>query len=191
MNAYDVIRDVHRIGSPMAGTVSHRTDLTILHGFPSGHLTLDTTSEFRAILPFAHLTDDHKSFSPELIPNVGDRLETVVFNFVEDTLYLSARPSDLKRSTIQEWQDFYAYVDTLSPGMEVMGVVERVEPFGLFVNIGSPYIGLIDIGHTAFNRGHALPYDNSEWPQVGDRIRCVLGYVRFHTRQIGLGWLPD
>ena len=191
MNPYDVIRHVHRIGSPITGTVIDRTAVELSHGIPSGYATLATASDFRAILPYDYLADDCSTFTPDLIPNVGDQIETVVFNFAYDTLYLSAKPSDLEVSTIQEWQAFYAYIDTLTIGREITGVVEQARPFGLFVNIGSPYLGLIDVGHTSFNRGHPLPFDNDAWPKVGQEIRCVIGYIRLHNRQIGLGWIPD
>ncbi len=191
MNAYEVLRDVHPIGSLLVGTVAGRTEIEMTDGFPGGHVTLDTSSEFRAILPYDHLTDDPSRFEPELIPNLGSQIATVVFNYVDGTLYLSARPSDLKSSTIEEWRVFYAYVHTLSIGREISGVVQTATPFGLFVDIGSPYIGLIDIGHSSFNGGHPLPFDHKRWPRVGQRIRCNIGYIRFHDRQIGLGWIPD
>lgn len=189
MNAYEVLRDVHPIGSPLVGTVTGVTEIEISHGFPGGHVTLEIASKFPAILPFQHLADDDAQFTPDLIPQVGSQIDTVVFNFVDGTLYLSAKPNDLESSTIQAWRDFYAYVGTLSVGNEISGIVERAMPFGLFVNIGSPYIGLIDIGHSSFNGGHALPFDNAQWPNVGDHIRCVIGYIRFRNRQIGLGWI--
>jgi ribosomal protein S1 len=191
MNAYEVLRDIHPIGSSLVGTVTGRTEIEMTHGFPGGHVTLDTTSEFRAILPYDHLTDNHLRFDPELIPNLGSQIATVVFNYVDGTLYLSAKPGDLKSSTIREWRDFYAYVNTLSIGREISGVVERAVPFGLFVNIGSPYIGLIDIGHSSYYGGHSLPFDHTTWPLVGESIRCSVDYIRFHNRQIGLGWIPD
>ncbi|MGE0757217.1 MAG: hypothetical protein AB7O38_09360 [Pirellulaceae bacterium] len=191
MNAYEVLRDIHPIGSPLVGTVTGRTEIEMAHVFPGGHVTLDTSSEFRAILPYDHLTDDRSRFDPELIPNLGSQIATVVFNYVDGTLYLSAKPSDLKSSTIKEWRDFYDYVHTLSIGREISGVVQKAMPFGWFVDIGSPYIGLIDIGHSSFNGGRPLPVDHTRWPHVGESIRCNIGYIRFHNRQIGLGWIPD
>lgn len=191
MNAYEVIRNVHRIGSPLSATVIDRTILKMSGDSPMGHLTLATASEFHTILPYDFLTDDRSLFAPELIPQVGDQIETVVYNFVDGTLYLSRRPRDLQSATIREWQAFYDYVDTLTIGNQVMGVVAKAMPFGLFVNIGSSYLGLIDIGHKQFNLGRALPINDEAWPRTGDEIRCIIGYVRFHNRQIGLGWMPD
>lgn len=191
MNAYEVLRDVHQIGSPLVGTVTGHTDIDMAYGLPSGHVTLATSSEYRAILPFQHLAEDTSQFNPDLIPPIGSEIAAVVFNFVDGTLYLSAKPDDLKPSTIEQWRAFYAYVHTLRIGCEIIGIVKKVVPFGLFVDIGSPYTGLIDIGHTSFSRGQALPFDHTAWPTVGERIRCTVGYIRFHNRQIGLGWLPD
>ena len=191
MNAYEVLRDVHQVGSPLLGTVTGRTDIDMVHGFLGGHVTLATSSEYRAILPYQDLADDPSQFTPDLIPPIGSEIATVVFNFVDGMLYLSAKPKDLKPSTIELWRVFYAYVHTLKVGCEIIGVVEKAVPFGLFVNIGSPYIGLIDVGHTSINGGKALPFDQLAWPKLGDRIRCTIGYIRFHNRQIGLGWSPD
>ena len=191
MNAYEVLRDIHPIGSPLVGRVTRYTEIENDHRLPGGvggHMLIETISDFPAILPYEHLFDDLAQFDSTKIPKLGTAIETVVFNFANGTLYLSARPNDLKPSTIQEWSDFYAYVNTLEVGSEIVGVVEKAVPFGLFVNIGSPYIGLIDIGHTSFSGGHALPFDSEAWPKPGDRIRCTISYIRFHNRQIGLGW---
>ncbi|QDU89046.1 hypothetical protein Pla175_24320 [Pirellulimonas nuda] len=78
MNAYEVLRDIHPIGSRLVGIVTGRTEIEMTHGFPGGHVTLDTSSEFRAILLYDHLTDDHSRFDPELIPNLGSQIATVV-----------------------------------------------------------------------------------------------------------------
>lgn len=126
-----------------------------------------------------------------MIPSIGSKIETVVSNFVDGTLYLSAKPHDLKSSTVQEWRDFYTHISALAVGHEITGIVEKKTSFGLFVNIGSPYVGLIDIGHLSFNRGHELPLDYDAWPKAGDNICCIIAYFRFHGRQIGLGWLPN
>ena len=127
----------------------------------------------------------------ELIPKIGDSVETVVFNFVDDTLYLSAKPHDLRPETIADWANYYAYIESLNLGDQTTGFVKQAMPFGLFVDLGSPYVGLIDIGHSPFSGGQRLPYDYEEWPKVGDQIRCNIGYFRFHNRQIGLGWIPN
>lgn len=77
MNAYEVLRDVHPIGSPLVGTVTGVTEIEISHGFPGGHVTLETASKFPAILPFQHLADDDAQFTPDLIPQVGSQIDTV------------------------------------------------------------------------------------------------------------------
>ena len=195
MHQQDILRYVHHVGSPVTGSVIDRTEVTMSHGSPCGHLTLRTASAYPAILSYDRLTDDRASCSPDLIPQIGDTLTAVVFNFVDDTLILTATPRDLAPASIAAWRQFYAYVDTLTVGEHITGVVTQVMPFGLFVNIGAPYRGLIDYGHTvmaaALNRGHALPHDYAAWPTVGDTIQCIIGYIRFRNQQIGLLWNPD
>ena len=162
------------------------------HGFAGGHLTVDSAdSEYKTKLPYQYLTDDGSSFLADAIPEVGQPIRAAVFNFVDDTLYLTAKPQDLTDETIDSWRQFYQYVDTLTVGDTITGVVAKSMPFGLFVDIGSPYVGLIDIGHTSISRGVQLPGDIGSRPKVGEEIRCIIGYIRFHGRQIGLGWLPE
>ncbi len=188
MNANNILRDVHPIGSQISGVVTECTDIELLHGFPGGRAKLE---DYRSILPYQHLVDDGAVFSRDLIPRIGDSVDTVVFNFVDDTLYLSAKPHDLRPETVAEWANYYAYIESLNIGDQISGFVKLAMPFGLFVDLGSPYVGLIDIGHSSFNGGQQLPYENDKWPQVGDPIRCNIAYFRLHDRQIGLGWIPS
>jgi hypothetical protein len=191
MNAYEVLRDVHHIGSRISGTVIARDDPEIRHGIPGGHLRIRTESAYPALLPYSHLVDQISSFSQDIIPELGAHIDAVVFNFVDGTIYLSAKPSDLNDSAIQKWKQYYDYIESLSVGSEVTGVVEKAMPFGLLVNIGGPFPGLIDVGHTPINGGVQLSCDVSDWPAVGDQIQCRVAYFRFHNQQIGLGWLPE
>ena len=158
MNAYEILPNVHRIGSVINGTVVDRTDISVIHGLPGGHLTVESgDSDYRAVLPYMRLTDDQSAFSPDVIPAIGQAIKAAVFNFVGDTLYLSAKPRDLTNEAISSWRQFYRYIDTITIGDTTSGVVVESMPFGLFVDIGSPYLGLIDIGHISFNRGVQLP----------------------------------
>lgn len=192
MNAYEILSYVHRIGSVINGTVVDRTDIDTSHGIPSGHLTIDTAeSDYRTILPYRPLADDDSAFALDLIPALGTLVKAAVFNFVDSTLYVTAKPKELTEDAIDGWRQFYEYVDTLSVGARIHGVVTESVPFGLLVDIGSPYMGLIDIGHNAFSRGVQLPTDLDSRPKVGEEIQCVIGYIRFRNRQIGLGWMPD
>ncbi len=188
MNAYEVLRDVHHLGSRISGTVLTREEPVIKHGVPFGNLAIKTDSAYPALLGYSALVDHPSMFSPMIIPEVGARIDAVVVNFVDGTLYLSARPSDLKESSVLRYQQYYDYIGTLTVGYVVPGVVKQSVAFGLFVDIGGPFIGLIDIGHTSFNGGDPLPRDRSKWPAVGDEIYCVISYFRFSNQQIGLGW---
>jgi ribosomal protein S1 len=190
MNAYEVLLKIHRIGSQISGTVTAREESNIVLGFVAGHARLQTEATYPALLPYSHLVDEPSSFAPNIVPEVGTRVDAVVFNFVDGTLYLSVRPKDLLEATIRKWREYYDYIESLAIGSTIKGRVEGVKPFGLFVNIGGPFIGLIDIGHLRFNGGIQLPCDQADWPKKGDEIQCTIGYFRLHNQQIGLGWLP-
>lgn len=191
MGAYEILRDVYPIGSRMPGTVIARDEPETQHGVPFGHLRIKTESSYRALLPYSNLVDQLSAFSPDIIPELGTHLDAVVSNFVDGTIYLTAKPSDLQESSIRKWKQYYDYIASMPVGSVVTGVVEKAVPFGLFVNIGGPFLGLIDVGHTKINGGVRLPYDASDWPALGDAIRCHVRYFRFHNQQIGLGWLPE
>lgn len=190
MGAYDVLFKLHRIGSQISGTVIARDDTDSCFGPAAGHATLQTAAAYPAVLPYSHLVDEVSLFAPEVVPKIGARVDAVVFNFVDGSLYLSAKPNDLLPATIRKWRQYYEYIESLAIGSTITGRVERTAPFGLFVNLGGPFIGLIDIGHVRFNGGVRLPHDPAEWPKEGDEIRCKIAYFRLHNQQIGLGWLP-
>ena len=191
MNAYEVLRDVHHIGSRISGTVIARDEPEVGHGVLGGNLEVQAQTAYPALLPYSNLVDHLSSFSAGIIPEIGDHIEAVILNFVDGTLYLSAKPSDLQESTIRKWKQYYDYIASLTVGDAVSGAVESTMPFGLLVNIGGPFLGLIDIGHVKINGGVQLPYDASDWPVVGDQIQCRIAYFRFHNQQIGLGWILE
>jgi ribosomal protein S1 len=188
MDAYEVLLKVHRIGSRISGTVIARDEPDDALG---GHATLKTETAYPALLPYSHLADEPSSFSSKIVPELGAKVHAVVFNFVDGTLYLSARPNDLSEKTIRKWRQYYEYIGSLAIGSKIIGRVEHSAPFGLFVNIGGPFTGLIDIGHVRFSGGVQLPRDRSDWAGEGDEIHCNIGYFRLHNQQIGLGWLPE
>lgn len=183
MEDWQILRFTHQIGSPLPGIV-------VAHDDRRKRLLIQTRAQLPAELPYDWLVDQGASTRPEL-PAVGQRIDTVVNNVVKGVLYLSARPHDLLPKTIAAWAAYYAYIDTLTIGSLVTGRVIKVQPFGLFVDIGGPYPGLIDIGHTDFNQGVRLPRDYALWPTEGATIRCRVSYMRLHNRQIGLGWVPE
>jgi hypothetical protein len=189
MDSWEAIRYVYKIGSPIKGIVIDYID--------DAFVLLKTSSPYKSVVPFHNLVDldknftfdAHKTFTPEILPAIGSEINTVVSNFGEEVLYLSAKPSDLSETTIKEWQLYYDFIDTIEIGIIVTGTVSSSQPFGLFVDIGAPYIGLIDVGHTRFNRGDPLPDEINCGFNKGDDITCRVSYFRLHNKQIGLGWM--
>ena len=190
MDAYEVLLNIHRIGSRISGTVVARDDPAEFLITATGHAVLQTDSTYLALLPYSNLVDQQSSFSPSIVPKVGTQVEAVVFNFVDGTLYLSAKPIDFEEVTICKWQQYYDYIDTLAVGSTIIGTIKRQTPFGLFVDIGGPFIGLIDIGHIQFSGGLQLPSDRAVWPEEGEELNCRVSYFRLRNQQIGLGWVP-
>lgn len=184
MDSYQILKTIHKIGHPVTGTV-------IGYNQALRQVVLETSSDYKVVLPFDYIFDEDKKFEEGLIPKIGDEIMTVVRNHVEDTLYVSSRPKDLDPVQIQEFKDFYEFTKKNIEGGEINGIVKKVMPFGLFIDIDSQFFGLIDIGHSSFNKGEKLPCNYSEWPKEGDEIKCIIGYFRFHDRQIGLGWIPS
>ncbi|WP_125916713.1 hypothetical protein [Hymenobacter coccineus] len=193
MDSYEVIRTIHKIGHPISGTVLEYRKFETAGGFIDCHIEIKANSKLKCILSYADLIEDHnyKMFKESLIPERGTRLDMVVKNCVDNTLYLSAKPSDTNAAQVEKFRDFYKFIDGLEVGAVVKGKVEKVVPFGVFINFSTPYIGLIDIGHIEFNGGKQLPGDFSKWPKEGEIIKCVVSYYRLHSRQIGLGWIPE
>src|SRR4051812_28798852 len=103
MNAYEVLLNIHRIGSQISGTVIARDEPNIFLGLSAGQASLQTAATYPALLPYSHLVDEPSSFTPKVVPEIGARVDAVVFNFVDGTLYLSAKPKDLLETTIRKW----------------------------------------------------------------------------------------
>lgn len=126
------------------------------------------------------------------LPPIGSRIETIITNFHDQHLYLSAKSSDLAEGTIQKFREFYNYMEKTTPGTIVSGTISNIRAFGIFVDIHQvPHHGLIEIVLSQSYPGKQLPYFQSDWPKKGDRIRCIVNYFRENNREIGLGWLPD
>jgi hypothetical protein len=184
MEQREILRYVHKVGSPIKASVIGFDD--------NGSILLETGTGYKSVLPPTSLEDlliIPTSFVPAWLPEIGQEIDTVVSNFVDDTLYLSARPSDLSQATIQGWQAYYNYLDTLEIGQRIEGIVASCKPFGIMVDLGSAYLGVVDVGHSRFNCGDILPDDLSVWPAQGEEISCQVSYFRFNTKQVGLGWI--
>ncbi len=176
MDSWEVVRFIHKIGSPLKAIVTGFDDY--------GRVLLETGTDYKSVLAYGF--EDSRA---QHLYQIGEELDTVVYNCVDGILYLSSRPIDTSRQSIEEWKVFYDFIDTLELGTIVRGIVTASRAFGIFVDIGAPYIGLIDVGHDRFNGGDRLPDDMSIWPSAGGGIDCRVSYFRLHNRQIGLGWI--
>jgi transcriptional accessory protein Tex/SPT6 len=150
-------------------------------------VSLKTDTGYKCLLRVRSIQES--SLIPKHLPPIGQEINTVVANFVEEILYVSARPSDISTESIQKWQLYYDFIDTLEIGSEIQGTVSSSQPFGIFVDISAPYIGLIDVGHTGFSGGDPLPQNRLDWPAKGEGITCQVSYFRLWNKQIGLGWI--
>ncbi len=179
INSWEVVRFIHKLGSPLNASVI---------GYDQyGRVLMETGKGYQAILP-AHWMEDSPSNST-CLPEIGEEFATVVMNCVDGVLCLSARPSDTSQQSIEAWRAYYDFIDTLKLDSRVRGTVTRIQAFGLFVDIGAPYIGLVDVGHSRWSGGDPLPDGMSLWPQVGDEVDCHVKYFRLRNQQIGLGWI--
>ncbi|MEO0468918.1 MAG: hypothetical protein AAF206_04795 [Bacteroidota bacterium] len=191
MDSYEILKNIHKVGHPVSGVVTGYKMYSSKSDFPRCHIEVQTNSVYRSVLPFGNLFDEHQAYDKDLLPPIGSTLEMVVSNHSEGTLYLSARPKDLAKTEVQAYKDFYQLIEALETGSTMTGRIEQVRPFGIFVDLGLPFVGLIDVGNSEFNRGVRLPYDHLVWPKEGEHIQCILAYFRFWNRQLGLGWIPE
>lgn len=192
MNSYEILKSIHKVGHRISGVVLGHERFEY-QGFVTYHVEVETQSKYKSVLTY-HSVEYNLPLTEHSIPQIGTTVEMVVRNFIDDTqtLYLSAKPSDLEETEIKLYEDFYKVVETIKEGTVIEGKICKVAPFGVFVELlDCPFVGLIDIGHFDFNGGKKLPINFSSWLKEGDTIRCVVSYFRFDNRQIGLGWLPD
>lgn len=179
-----------RIGLPVSGIVTKITKKRH-NEYYSYELKVKIDREITGTLKYTSLVDDSTTFEQQL-PTIGNRVETVVCNHIDQDLYLTTAPSSLSPETIQKYRDFYIYKDQTSLGTIINGTVSSIQPFGVFVNIKEvPFSALIEIVLSKYYPGKPLPYHQSDWPQKGERIRCRVNYFREHNTEIGLGWLPE
>lgn len=189
-NSYEILLKCHKVGHPIDCRVIGY-DFFDHEEFPTCDVLVDAKSKFICKIPFNNLFDGLVEFNKKRLPLIGEVLKSVVSNHVDDTLYLSTRPKDISWEEIEKYKDYYRLVDKLEIGEEVTGKVVRVMSFGIFVQLGFEYLGLVDVGHIRFNSGQPLPLDSTKWPNEGDEITCIQSYFRLHSRQIGLGWKPN
>ena len=164
---FSVIRYEHKLGSPISGIVSSLDQIEVIDGsdYPSGCIHLKTKSLYPTILPYnlsGYGLEDLKNVDSSKFPSIGEKINAVVFNFVDGRLYLTSKPSELLDSRIKKWQQYYNYIDTIEIGEIVLGSVKRKEVFGLFIDIGSEFEGIIDIASSRIENTTQLPLDQNQ-----------------------------
>jgi ribosomal protein S1 len=77
-------------------------------------------------------------------------------------------------------------------GHKLYGRVVRIEPFGVFLDIGYEIIdgyklsGLIDIGTKSDRDSSGLPMDYSLWPKIGENVYCKVVWPRDSVKELSL-----
>lgn len=77
-------------------------------------------------------------------------------------------------------------------GHKLYGIVTRIEPFGIFLDIGYEVIdgyklsGLIDIGTKSDEDSNGLPMENSLWPKIGVKVHCKVVWHRDLEKEVSL-----
>jgi ribosomal protein S1 len=75
---------------------------------------------------------------------------------------------------------------------KLYGKVLRIEPFGIFLDIGYPILkgyqfsGLVDILTKDDEDSYGLPMDYDLWPKVGEKIYCKVRWHRELEKEISL-----
>jgi len=90
LDSWSVVRHIYKLGSPMIGIVTFLDPVNRIYDIPCGFIHLDVSSEYHAILPYDSLSDELSKFNEPELPSIGDEIKTVVFNFVDGKLYLTA-----------------------------------------------------------------------------------------------------
>lgn len=179
-----------RIGHPTSGIVTgytKRYDRLSLY-----YIKLETDLGVAGTLAYSDLFDQETAFDEKLLPAIGSRIDTVIFNYNDSGLYLTAKPSALAPEVTQKYRQFYDYMDRTEIGEIVNGTVSSIQAFGVFVNIDHiPFNGLIEIVLCRHYKGKQLPDSQNDWPKADERIQCMVNYFRPEIPQIGLGWLPE
>ncbi|MGH1366373.1 MAG: hypothetical protein ACRBF0_22625 [Calditrichia bacterium] len=192
-----ILMNVHKIGLPITGTVSriieqphsksHNSHLPEWAKLPE--LKIDVDSPFHAKLPAHRLANTPEQAGSVILPKVGESIITIVENFVNDTLILSARPNELSKESIASWKHYHDFINYLELGQEIEGTVLRSEPFGLFININGPGMGIIDVALMKNLPGTPLPANPQGWPQSGDKITVCVNGFRLGNKQVEVGWV--
>ncbi|WP_299840282.1 S1 RNA-binding domain-containing protein [uncultured Tenacibaculum sp.] len=187
LSQYETLKTVYKVGHPISvKVIQHNGKVNNLGSY---RILVETE---KGVKGFLDLKTSPNQKEKRLL-KTDEFFTAIIKNYSSDNnmLYLSIDLEDLKESSIDSYKKFYTLINEIKEGTELTGTVTEIQPFGLFVDIGQEFIGLIDIGHTSFNQGAKLPFDNSRWPKNGDSIKCIVSYYRFDNKQFGLGWIPE
>ena len=91
----------------MSGVVTSLDAVDKTYDIPGGFIHLESSSEYPAVLSCHSMNDDPTDFDETKLPSIGDELNTVVFNFVDGKLYLTAQPRELTESRIEQWRRYW------------------------------------------------------------------------------------
>jgi ribosomal protein S1 len=79
-----------------------------------------------------------------------------------------------------------------SIGSRLYGEVIRVEPFGIFLDLGYPIVkgyqfsGIIDIPTKDDEDSYGLPMSYDLWPKIGEKLFCKVLWHRELEKEISL-----
>jgi len=78
-------------------------------------------------------------------------------------------------------------------GEIIEGIVVDIKPYGVLVDVGFKieedyrFSGIIDMISIPIHGVRSLPVERTDWPEVNDKIRClVIGY-REHNFEVDVG----
>lgn len=93
--------------------------------------------------------------------------------------YVSPEERDFMARTADAWERLKASIPV---GQIISGKVIAEEPFGFFVDVEQPFLGLLEV----VNIPQKSKSDTSHYPHVGDTIEAVVIHYRETNRQICL-----
>ncbi len=101
----------------------------------------------RGFIPASHVST---SFVEDLTPYVGQELTVIVITADKEKKRLVFSAREVLRQIAREEKDHK--IASLAPGEVVEGVVETLQPYGVFVNIGDGISGLVHISQLSMKR---------------------------------------
>ena len=123
--------------------------------------------DVRGFIPISKLADYHVEDANEYL-NKTIQVQVFDVNKEKNQLILSAREV-LRKKAAEERR---SKIDSIIPGTVTEGVVETIQPYGAFVNIGDGVLGLVHVSQISRKRVK----DPSEVLAKGDKVKVkVIG----------------